>query len=514
MLNKYASPEDESFKTVSSTLLELSIEAQKEFRSKLSLANDPIGLQIANWLKSSPVKIEHDSQIDTLVFKARMLEKLGNSENLKSTSILAKVTSKARRDISQNAQGLSLVLNTTAGIAEKPPADAAFASEIARKTIYEMRSKVEEFCQSARDGILLDPQINLEDAIEDEITLAIDAKSDIDLRQCVLETSDPSEDGQLPNTRITYVPGQSSGTALARLRYGYYQKKYLVIVESFPYTPTSGTTDMPPDTLIKTRRMIERLSHPNRTSKHVLPCFGYIQDRYRKQIEVVFSVGEGYDVRKNPTSLYDLYSKMNRVPLGLRFKLAHSLATAVEGLHRVGWVHEELKSKNFILLERTNPGTAQPGYLNGSNLDFDNPYLLGFKWSRPADAETDLRSDFSLENNAYRHPDRWGKPVRFTKAHDIYSLGVIFFELVQWKPVTYRFKILEGQPLGSEDLKKEILATTQRDVSHMAGQSIADVIETCLNFDTLTKGLDQFEAHCIFKEKILGVVTRLARADI
>ncbi|KAI0133211.1 kinase-like domain-containing protein [Hypoxylon sp. NC0597] len=95
-----------------------------------------------------------------------------------------------------------------------------------------------------------------------------------------------------------------------------------------------------------------------------------------------------------------------------------------------------------------------------------------------------------------------------------WGLGVIFFELVQWKPVTSRLKVLEGQPLGSGDLKKEILATTRGDVFHMAGQSIADVIETCLNFGELTNSLDQFEAHCMFKEKILGVVARLARADI
>lgn len=34
-----------------------------------------------------------------------------------------------------------------------------------------------------------------------------------------------------------------------------------------------------------------------------------------------------------------------------------------------------------------------------------------------------MKTDFTLKNNAYRHPERWGKPQRkFEKAHDVYSL--------------------------------------------------------------------------------------------
>jgi hypothetical protein len=56
-------------------------------------------------------------------------------------------------------------------------------------------------------------------------------------------------------------------------------------------------------------------------------------------------------------------------------------------------------------------------------LDLEKPYLLGFEYARAGDAGTILEEDHQLQNNLYRHPDRWGRPtIRFEKSHDIYAL--------------------------------------------------------------------------------------------
>ncbi|CAG8957124.1 hypothetical protein HYFRA_00009325 [Hymenoscyphus fraxineus] len=54
--------------------------------------------------------------------------------------------------------------------------------------------------------------------------------------------------------------------------------------------------------------------------------------------------------------------------------------------------------------------------------DFGHPWLFGFEYSRAEEAATHLESDYSLVNNAYRHPERWGKPtVKFERSHDVES---------------------------------------------------------------------------------------------
>ncbi|KAI2468563.1 hypothetical protein F4781DRAFT_397638 [Annulohypoxylon bovei var. microspora] len=520
MLNKYASPQNESFKTVSSTLGDFANKAQKQSRELVSLNNDPIGLQIARWLKSSPIKTEQDEDIDALVFKARMLEKTRDFIKPSPHSILAKISTKAKDDISQGVHGLTVVLETTSSIAERPLGDIGIASEIAEQTISQIRSKVDEVCEGARNGILLSPDIDIDDAMDDNVTAIIDVTPALDLKQHVMEILTPSDSGELHRASINYTTGQSDGYSPQQFRCGRYLQKHPVLVESFPYTHTSGSTEISPDFMLKTKQMIDRLSHPNRTSKHVLPCIGYIQDRYKKQIEVVFSIGHAYDIDESPVSLYDLYKRATRACLGLRFGLAYALAIAVEGLHRVGWVHEELKSKNLMFLtkkqDNAERSTSRSSSSNDLNMDLANPYLLGFGWSRPEEADSDLRTDYSLENNAYHHPERWGKPLsKFAKAHDVYSLGVIFFEIVYWKSISAKLEKLRKEPrLGSRDVKNYILETTRKDVSHMVGRSFADVIETCLEFDQKTKGCDAFETHSIFKEKVVKVLERLVGANV
>jgi hypothetical protein len=117
--------------------------------------------------------------------------------------------------------------------------------------------------------------------------------------------------------------------------------------------------------------------------------------------------------------LADIYNKrIEYVPVEIRQQLAFKMSAAILNFHVIGWLHKGLRSENILLF-----GTADDrDKLTWVDVDFLSPYIIGFDYSRPDVSETVLAPDFSLERNLYRHPDRWGRPVRFQKKHDIYAL--------------------------------------------------------------------------------------------
>ena len=57
-------------------------------------------------------------------------------------------------------------------------------------------------------------------------------------------------------------------------------------------------------------------------------------------------------MEESRVGLCDLCSSTRWVPLGLRMCLAYALAVALGNFHRVGWVHNEVKSENIRLLKK------------------------------------------------------------------------------------------------------------------------------------------------------------------
>lgn len=118
------------------------------------------------------------------------------------------------------------------------------------------------------------------------------------------------------------------------------------------------------------------------------------------------------------TALSQFIQGEKSVALDKRVSMARALCEALLNLHSVGWLHKAIKSENVLLFKDDNTGSAAAA---NPTYDLDNPYLIGFDCSRPADAETRKTVDFTLEENLYRHPDRWGNPVRYQRQHDIYA---------------------------------------------------------------------------------------------
>ncbi|WZH44109.1 hypothetical protein QYS62_005125 [Fusarium acuminatum] len=158
-------------------------------------------------------------------------------------------------------------------------------------------------------------------------------------------------------------------------------------------------------------------------------CVGYVHDQRFSRLGLVFTAGSSICPSSKlggPLSLYDAFQGAAKPSLSLRLKMAKQLAASVRYLHAANWLHKGLRSENVVF--------------EGSG-DLSSPSLWGFDYSRPSTPGevTELQVD-NRHHELYRHPDvqfdvprdgRYG----FSKEHDIYSLGVILYEIGVWRPV-------------------------------------------------------------------------------
>ncbi|KAI8630077.1 hypothetical protein F5Y19DRAFT_484503 [Xylariaceae sp. FL1651] len=129
-----------------------------------------------------------------------------------------------------------------------------------------------------------------------------------------------------------------------------------------------------------------------------------------------------------------------------RFTLALKLAEAVFFLHTAGFVHKNLTSSSVVALQRPGPASS-----------LNDCYLMGFDLVRGVDGRTskegairDAKEEARpiWEFDIFQHSDRLRGEgsLRYTKTHDVYSLGVMLLEIGCWEP------LMEAVPgLNEED---------------------------------------------------------------
>ncbi|KAI0183392.1 hypothetical protein EV127DRAFT_447295 [Xylaria flabelliformis] len=131
-----------------------------------------------------------------------------------------------------------------------------------------------------------------------------------------------------------------------------------------------------------------------------------------------------YDSRldiRPPTSLTTRIRNQKEIPaLEDRFQLAYNLATAFGLFHAAGWLHKGFHSNNIVFFER----------IEDRGLDETEPFIVGFQYSRPQQAESLSSGPLSDPSLVYYyHPD---VEKGFTKARDLYGLGVVMCEIGRW----------------------------------------------------------------------------------
>jgi serine/threonine protein kinase len=234
---------------------------------------------------------------------------------------------------------------------------------------------------------------------------------------------------------------------------------------------------------------------------HTLPFKGYIKEQSRYVYFFDYPPLAG-DVP--PQSLHNLIASKEKLSLKLRFHIAHTISRSISAFHSDGWVHKSVSSYAIKFFFKTTGAC-----------DFENPYLTDFELSRPDTGETRLIGQNSdPEGYIYQHPERQGFPTRFTKAHDIYSLGVVLLEIGLWEPAKkmyndYAREFRRREPLvGSlspSTIRKNLLGDASRRLEHRMGLAYKEAVVSCLS-DEIKEYLKQDDFAMVFQKMVVQKV--------
>lgn len=108
-------------------------------------------------------------------------------------------------------------------------------------------------------------------------------------------------------------------------------------------------------------------------------------------------------------NLTSWYQDNRSQPLPVILWLARQIAQGLQSMHQNGWVHSDLQPANVLINES--------GHLFLTDLAF-------------AQAIHQIDADFGVGNCFYAAPERWQTVPELSPASDIYSFGIIFFELL------------------------------------------------------------------------------------
>ncbi|KAM0460110.1 hypothetical protein ACHAPV_000358 [Trichoderma viride] len=171
-------------------------------------------------------------------------------------------------------------------------------------------------------------------------------------------------------------------------------------------------------------------------------------------------------------------------PLNRCFEMAYKLAEAVFFLHTAGFLHKNITSSSIAILRSIRINSSG----TSSHDADDKAYLMGFNLIRSIEAITykqGVRYD-SLKDSQpnedvelFQHPDRLQgmNSPRYVKAYDIYSLGVVLFQIGLWRPLSQigRHLAAFSPPTWADELVK-----ISPDMVGRVGERYQRLVEWCL----------------------------------
>lgn len=213
----------------------------------------------------------------------------------------------------------------------------------------------------------------------------------------------------------------------------------------------------------------------------LLSCLGIVHDNEETR-EKPARVGIIYELPISaatalPPTLLDLLRhnrpQNKRPKLGQRFQLALALANSLYLLQSSGWFHKSFCSRNVLLFSSSTAGETD-------SVALGTPYIIGFGYTRREQDEhlTENPEESDPSDRLYKHPKYLEAGSGFSPMFDIYSLGVVLFEIAIWQPLQYQ--------LGPQNTASEIRETLIRSVSVLGfsvGEVYENVVRRCLTGD-------------------------------
>lgn len=207
---------------------------------------------------------------------------------------------------------------------------------------------------------------------------------------------------------------------------------------------------------------------------------------------------------------------LKKPSLNDRFSMAHSLALTVSNVHSSAWVHKNIWSRGILLFLETATGVSTAG-LYEQRLSTPSPgnrivsYLSDWGYARSVQQGTDMRADFEVEPNLYRHPNRQGRPThQFSRLHDIYALGVVLLEIGLWVTLSrlMEAKIREAENSGRlpnrKKVAEDLMTLAAQGLPKEMGVGYTKAVLACLKGDF--RGTEGPALAVDFQEKVVDVL--------
>lgn len=258
---------------------------------------------------------------------------------------------------------------------------------------------------------------------------------------------------------------------------------------------------------------------------YALECLGFIDQPIEERSAFLYKLPASES--EDGASLTTLHAFINAVDsankrplmrpsLNDRFSMAHSLALTVSNVHASAWVHKNIWSRGILLFLETSSGVSTAG-LYEQRLSTPNPgnrivsYLSDWGYARSVQQGTDMRSDFEVEPNLYRHPNRQGRPThQFSRLHDIYALGVVLLEIGLWVTLSrlMEAKIKEAEKSGRlpnrKKVAEDLMGLAAQRLPKEMGVGYTNAVLACLKGDF--RGTEGPTLAVDFQEKVVDVL--------
>jgi hypothetical protein len=181
-------------------------------------------------------------------------------------------------------------------------------------------------------------------------------------------------------------------------------------------------------------RTLARLSHPHVVGVH---DFGEADGLYYLLMEHV----DGGNLRQR--------MRTGRLSPGEALAVARQICEALEYAHEAGVAHRDIKPENILLDKKGRVKVA----------DFGLAKLLG-----PVPAEPQLTASHQIVGTLkYMAPEQLERPLEVDHRADLYSLGVVLYEMLTGELPFGRFSLPSEKDVGDSLLDAVILRALERD---------------------------------------------------
>ena len=215
----------------------------------------------------------------------------------------------------------------------------------------------------------------------------------------------------------------------------------------------------------------------------ILHCVGYL-DIDSNVTGYAFRLPSDAQPGQKPMTLHQLLTGVNNrldIPdLGQRFELAKALVSTVFAIHNLGWMHKNIQPKHILFWPKSH---------NNDELNLSKPYLVGFDISRPNQPGEFSEKPNPNPEDLYRHPSyKRVNSGSFLPSFDMYSLGVILYEIALWRRVgSQDARGSRNQPsqethhLDENYIENSVMSGPIMELKRFMGVGYCDAVTTCLD---------------------------------